>query len=87
MNERVSWVDYAKGIGIILVVFRHVASGIVDAGIELPDTTWYYWKEIQSTAAMQLFFFLAGLHARQSLDKRGPGHSSPGKPEPLFIPM
>ncbi len=86
MNERASWVDYAKGIGIVLVVFRHVASGIVDAGIDFPDTTWYYWKEFSSTAAMQIFFFLAGLHARQSLDKRGPRGFITGKARAIIYP-
>ena len=28
MNKRYDWVDYAKGIGILLVVYAHIARGV-----------------------------------------------------------
>ena len=47
MQERLSWVDTAKGLGIILVVFAHIYMG--EAG----------YKFINSFH-MPLFFFLSG---------------------------
>ena len=46
MNERVKWVDVAKGIGIVLVIYGHVGKDIF--------TTWIY------TFHVPLFFFLSG---------------------------
>jgi len=31
--DHYSWVEYAKGIGIILVVYGHVARGVFNAGM------------------------------------------------------
>lgn len=39
---RESWVDYAKGIGILLVVFGHVNRGLQAAGIIMPSKL-YHW--------------------------------------------
>jgi len=36
MQSRLSWVDVAKGIGIILVVYGHIARGLVSAHL-MPD--------------------------------------------------
>jgi len=30
-NSRISWIDYAKGIAIILVVLGHVYGGIINS--------------------------------------------------------
>ena len=37
MKQRDLWVDYAKGVGILLVVYGHVARGVANAGIALND--------------------------------------------------
>ncbi|WP_373565555.1 acyltransferase family protein, partial [Klebsiella pneumoniae] len=37
---REAWVDYAKGIGIILVVFGHVNRGLYSAGIQLSGSSY-----------------------------------------------
>ncbi len=71
MNERTDWVDYAKGIGIILVVYGHVARGVYNAGIYIPEA---FYKLADSTIYsfhMPLFFFLSGLFFCNSLQKRG----------------
>ena len=46
---RESWVDYAKGIGILLVVFGHVNRGLQAAGIIMPSKLYHFH--------MPLFFF------------------------------
>lgn len=36
-HNRYPWVDYAKGIAIILVVYRHMLDGYAGAGLNIPD--------------------------------------------------
>ncbi len=71
MRQRTDWVDYGKGIGIILVVYGHLLSSGYHAHIkinehffELPDSIIYSFH-------MPFFFFLTGLFVEQSLLKRG----------------
>jgi fucose 4-O-acetylase-like acetyltransferase len=67
--SRIEWVDYAKGIGIFLVVVGHTLRGLVSAGILAPSRvledidSWIY------AFHMPLFFFLAGLFFERSLAK------------------
>jgi fucose 4-O-acetylase-like acetyltransferase len=69
MSNRYLWVDYAKGIGIILVVYGHVARGIFKAGIQFDPSTYNLVDSIIYTFHMPLFFFLAGLFFLQSNQK------------------
>ncbi|NKJ43257.1 acyltransferase [Novosphingobium sp. SG720] len=70
---RVSWLDNARGIAIVLVVMAHVWRGLRDAGLlewtpfhQVADFTIYAFH-------MPAFFFLAGLTTPHSLAKgRGP---------------
>ena len=68
-RTRITWIDTAKGFGIILVVFEHVVRGLVDSRIATwtPitqfDDVWIY------TFHMPLFFFLSGLFICHSLKK------------------
>lgn len=61
LKKRVGWIDYAKGIGIFLVVLGHVLRGLSDS-IGLA-----YLHELHAIDAwiyafhMPLFFFLSGL--------------------------
>jgi len=71
VTDRNDWVDYAKAIGIILVVYGHVARGLYKAGI---FTATYLFELIDSviyTFHMPLFFFLSGLFFYSSFAKRG----------------
>lgn len=70
-QSRVDWLDYAKGIGIILVVYGHVISGLSNAGVlrtisvaakqalDLSVLSIY-------TFHMPLFFFIAGILFKDS---------------------
>jgi fucose 4-O-acetylase-like acetyltransferase len=67
--KRVDWIDYAKGIGIFLVVFGHVIRGLFSSygeenlmGLQ-PIDTWIY------TFHMPLFFFVSGLFSITSEHK------------------
>ena len=73
-RQRLLWLDYAKGIGILLVVVGHLMRGLVDNGLVDPQAPGYQWFDFTLyTFHMPLFFFLSGLTAAASLDKgRGP---------------
>ena len=71
MSNRSIWVDYAKAIGIILVVYGHVIRGIFKAGLPI-DTDFYRLSDsIVYSFHMPLFFALSGLFFYKSLSKRG----------------
>ncbi|MFS2225546.1 acyltransferase family protein [Pantoea sp. B65] len=68
---RESWVDYAKGIGIFLVVFGHVNRGLYSSGIYISEKIYKIIDSVIYSFHMPLFFFLAGLFFVQSIDRRG----------------
>jgi fucose 4-O-acetylase-like acetyltransferase len=66
-DKRVGWIDAARGLGIILVVYAHAARALVDilparALFDTIDRAIYAFH-------MPLFFFLAGLVATRSLGR------------------
>jgi len=70
LQPRILWLDYAKGIGILLVVLGHVLRGLVDNGLILPDDIGYRWFDFTLyTFHMPLFFFISGITADASLSK------------------
>ena len=71
MQERNPWVDYAKAIGIILVVYGHVARGVFNAGLPMDEQRYLLVDSIIYSFHMPLFFFLSGLFFYDSLIKRG----------------
>jgi fucose 4-O-acetylase-like acetyltransferase len=67
---RTMWIDFARGIGIVLVVYGHVLGGLVRANV-FPDGPLAQWMDYTLyTFHMPLFFFLAGLNVQHSL-RRG----------------
>jgi fucose 4-O-acetylase-like acetyltransferase len=68
---RLQWVDQAKGIGILLVVFGHVLSGVKLAGVKVdPQFFRWTWDAIYSFH-IPLFFYLSGLFFPHSWQRRG----------------
>jgi fucose 4-O-acetylase-like acetyltransferase len=68
---RLQWVDQAKGIGIILVVYGHVITGVQLAGIRMDEHLYRLtWDSIYSFH-IPLFFFLSGLFFPHSWQRRG----------------
>jgi len=65
------WVDYAKAIGIVLVVYGHVARGVSVSGIPMDDTIFNQVDAAIYSFHMPLFFFLSGLFFVDSFEKRG----------------
>jgi fucose 4-O-acetylase-like acetyltransferase len=67
-KPRLDWVDYAKGIAIILVVYRHILIGIQRSGIEV--SVWLRnANEIVYSFRMPLFFILSGVFIAKSIRK------------------
>jgi fucose 4-O-acetylase-like acetyltransferase len=70
-DSRRSWIDIAKGIGILLVVYGHVAEGVFKAGIPF-DRTFFRAVDVAIYSFhMPLFFFLSGLFFFSSWENRG----------------
>lgn len=66
-SKRVAWIDSARGIGIILVVFAHAQRGLIKAGI-LPSNDGFLASDATIYAFhMPLFFLLAGLYVGQGV--------------------
>jgi fucose 4-O-acetylase-like acetyltransferase len=63
MGQRLDWVDYAKGIGIILVVVGHALTNIKGNDFCNGAAIVIY------TFHMPLFFFLSGLFVQKSINK------------------
>ena len=87
MEQRNEWVDYAKAIGIVLVVYGHVARGVHSAGIVIPETFYEITDSIIYSFHMPLFFFLSGLFFKNSLTKRGGLNLTFSKIDTIFYPF
>jgi fucose 4-O-acetylase-like acetyltransferase len=73
MSGRDLWVDYAKGIGIVLVVYGHVARGVHSAGLPIDEELYRLVDSVIYSFHMPLFFFLSGLFFAVSLHRQGAG--------------
>ena len=71
MGQRIGWVDYGKGLGIILVVYAHLLSSGYHANLSIPRQFFEFSDSLVYSFHMPLFFFLAGLLAEDSFRKRG----------------
>jgi len=87
MQERNAWVDYAKAIGIILVVYGHVARGVFNAGLPMDEGLYVLVDSIIYSFHMPLFFFLSGLFFYDSLIKRGKGGLIVNKVDTIVYPF
>ncbi len=60
-SARQGWIDAAKGIGILLVVYGHAVDGLTGAGLLGPDGALNASFYVIYTFHMPLFFLLSGL--------------------------
>ncbi len=83
-DDRILWVDAARGIGILLVVAGHVERGLISAGVAAAS----HWAAIDLAIYsfhMALFMLLAGLNVQHSL-RRGRGAFLLGKLRSVYHP-
>jgi len=70
VKNRIQWVDYAKGIGIVLVIYSHVLRGLHHTPwLSLSQEFFYYSDTFVYSFHMPLFFLLAGLFVQKSMAK------------------
>lgn len=71
-HHRHIWIDYAKGIAIMLVVYRHVFEGLKLSGIDMSLYAYLEYANIFFFSfRMPLFFIVSGLFVSASLRKKG----------------
>lgn len=66
---RLQWVDHARGLAIILVVYRHVIVGMKRSGFPVTDLM-YNLQELVYNFRMPVFFILSGIFLTSSLRKK-----------------
>lgn len=68
--SRISWIDYAKGLGIFSVAALHVLKGIITAGI-MTDPNALFIRDAWSYYSfnMPIFFFLGGFFIYRSINR------------------
>ena len=84
-KSRLHWVDYLKGIAILLVVYRHILIGMNRSGFQIPSYL-FSANMIFFSFRMPLFFILSGIFLGGSLAKRTPGQLALLKFENLLYP-
>lgn len=62
-NRRFDWVDTARGIGILLVVYGHVLDGLRKGSSYVPGFTY----DVIYSFHLALFFFLSGFFIKKFL--------------------
>jgi fucose 4-O-acetylase-like acetyltransferase len=62
-GQRVAWIDAARGIGILLVVFGHVMRSLIAQGVAPDDPLHRIVDAVIYDFHMPLFFLLSGLFA------------------------
>jgi fucose 4-O-acetylase-like acetyltransferase len=68
-GARITWVDYAKGVGIFLVVFGHTLRSLHASRIVADSPSFHHVDSWIYTFHMPLFFLLSGLFAERRADR------------------
>lgn len=68
-KNRMAWVDYLRGIAILLVVYRHVLLGLQRANMNIPVAL-VNANMIFFSFRMPLFFILSGIFINGSISRR-----------------
>src|SRR5690242_21649611 len=68
-EPHLTWVDFAKGLGISLVVFGHTLRGLIHSNVMTWTSTTSFVDAWIYAFHMPLFFFLSGLFLFRSKEK------------------
>ena len=66
---RITWVDYARGVGIFLVVLGHVLRGLHSSGIIQDGSPFHFTDSFIYAFHMPLFFLLSGLFVERRVGR------------------
>ena len=69
VSTRQDWIDYAKGLGIFLVVYGHTLDSTTHAGLAHSES-FQSLSGATFSNLIPIFFFLSGLFVERSYDKR-----------------
>lgn len=87
-NKRYGWIDYDRGISIILVTYRHCYESIEKAGLNLHDYPIFEYINVFFFGfRMPLFFIASGIFVSGSLRKRGLGTYSKNRVQTILYPL
>lgn len=86
-NERVNWVDAAKGVGIFLVVFGHVWRGLNSSNILSNETVYASIDNAIYLFHMPLFFILSGMFFEKTILRDGFVRALLRRIETLLYPL
>lgn len=84
-TKRMEWVDYARGIAIILVVYRHTMVGLKRSAQDVPAFL-YNIQEFLVNVRMPVFFVLSGIFLSRSLLKKSKTELIKKKANTLLYP-
>lgn len=87
-RSRFPWVDYARGICIILVVYRHVFEGLIYVGEgSYSYPLLRYFNIFFFSFRMPLFFIVSGIFLGGSLARKGVGAYVDNRFRNIFYPL
>jgi len=89
LNEkRMRWIDYDKGISIILVGFGHCYGSLTGFGLHLSSYPFFnYFGAFFFGFRMPLFFIISGLLIGKSLNKKGLGNYIGDRANNILLPL
>jgi len=87
-RDRYPWIDYARGICIILVSYRHFFSGVMTSDQAMAQyPTLSYLNIFFFSFRMPLFFIVSGVFLRLSLNAKGTGNFLKNRAQTIFYPL
>ena len=87
-RNRNPWIDYARGICILLVVYRHVFEGLANVGVGSNSyPVLKYFNIFFFSFRMPLFFIVSGIFFGASLMRKGVGGYVNNRFRTIFYPL
>ncbi|HUR12039.1 MAG TPA: acyltransferase [Flavitalea sp.] len=87
-KSRYPWVDYARGICIILVCYRHVFEGLSNSGLDIESYPLIqYFNIFFFSFRMPLFFIVSGIFFMASLRAKGMSEYVRNRFSTIFYPL
>ncbi|MDH7464070.1 acyltransferase [Chitinophagaceae bacterium 26-R-25] len=87
-RNRQPWIDYVRGICIIMVCYRHCFDGLTNADIQTQGyIVFKYLNVFLFSFRMPLFFIVSGLFVAASLNKKGLNSYISDRFKVIFYPL
>lgn len=87
-DKRYAWLDYDRGISIILVTYRHCFESLKNSGIDLQRFPFFeYINVFLFGFRMPLFFIASGIFISSSINRKGLGSYSKTRIRNILYPL